>query len=1553
MKKRKHFILYLSGSILFIVVLLLVSLFFFSKFVSAEGAGDIAEDFSKYFSSVEVGKPDPENPNAAPIPFEGEVVARDANVKVKFTYSIDNNVQSNKTYDFDLPVEFDIETLQFSIVATKTETDGTETEVSVANVEIIGTKGSITFVDTTITEGWFYITAGLDASKITNATKELVFFPGQGGERKINLNFAAVQISAQATVTEHEVEIDTTANKVTWSFQVNPQLEQATAGIPDEKKLSQYYISVSIDEKLILLPETLTVTTSGATVDYISSGSEKQLKLELSEHDYKEGEFYTITYATTYDLDVFQETSIASFQNKTNFSFVYPQYADVSKGLQGVTSLHNSGNIASSQESQKTAEVTASYLEKDFSQTAIDEITWKVTVNQAKTSFASCSDVRDHLPEGLALKADSIVVSVNGTTVSNPIVTYTSKNNTDPYQGGDLVVSSLKTGVMYEITYTTLVDPVIWQTKPTATFENEVFYEVEYNGKGYGFSRKKSGTARFGGGESGGLIAGSGKYDRTNHMITWNIKVNDMKHTLTDGNVFIQIPEGLTYVSAAFDTALQGGNIQVEEGDKVIKVSLPASLSQEGVITLETTVDDENLWATNQGATNLSGASSITVRLSNKMGIDLSVNPSVTINTQVVDKSFVSYDYNTKTITWKVAVNQNGMAMKNPVLTDVLISGLIYVSGSVKSLENDLVKSATYIGNTIIIELKDFEKQAADYGTNAPSFTFETKIEDENLLKPAQGDATSPSADIGNTIQIEFDEIKDKEITASLSDSASSRVGSRPLSKKGTSNPSWRLYTWEVGINPNQISFPAGLTIVDDLPAGLRMDLESIKLYHAAVDAKTGKLTKQSEVSDLEYTRLLTLAPTGQHFELTFQNAIKDAYLLEFETDNLTVVGTSYNNKIYFKGETGSESSSGSVSQAAAGGGGTENPKRGSIQLKALEGNRPLAGVRYILQGTDQNNRYEFTTDEKGIAFFNPIKLDTYTVSVQMPSGYGALSTPTSFVLTSANKNPKQELQYTQSTDLVSLDYHANTADATVTGNPYPTQNYVSGAAVTILPNPYSRNGYLFAGWNTKADGSGSDYKAGDSLTLAENTILYAKWRAASGTLTVFAKKEDTQPVSFSNLEFSITTANGMVTHKATTNVSGEAVFSDIGIGSYTFLPPLPRPKGYIVKGTPSIPELVSDGASVHAYVIYETGYSLQYFGNTNTGGAVPPILYYPSNTQVFVRNNSFLKSGYHFTEWNTKADGSGLVYTEASSFKITEDMILYAIWEKDQAEENKPGEDDSNQNNGNPGIDQEKPGENRPEDLKPNTPSTGNKPEKNEPLISDDKSSLEAEKPEENKPTEEDGEPEQEEFFDDMSEEDLPVDNPQAENQEDADQEDIEQEEKEEDTLYPEEVFLTDSLPLGWKKELSVDVSDILAIPLAPGKGGLILSSFSDHKNAVSNVTFRIIRNQKTIVQKTDKRGIAVFFDIEPGEYEVELLETPRGYTFETNRTMKMNITHSQYSMAEATLSLSEYTPKTGDEFPLELIWGLTVLAFLVGTGSGYRIYQQQKRNKKIFSQK
>ena len=71
----------------------------------------------------------------------------------------------------------------------------------------------------------------------------------------------------------------------------------------------------------------------------------------------------------------------------------------------------------------------------------------------------------------------------------------------------------------------------------------------------------------------------------------------------------------------------------------------------------------------------------------------------------------------------------------------------------------------------------------------------------------------------------------------------------------------------------------------------------------------------------------------------------------------------------------------------------------------------------------------------------------------------------------------------------ITYDLNGEAGDAPVDAN----NPHIAGDEVTVPAGVDSAN-YTFTGWNTRADGSGTAYQPGDTLTLSEDTTLYAQW---------------------------------------------------------------------------------------------------------------------------------------------------------------------------------------------------------------------------------------------------------------------------------------------------------------------------------------------------------------------------------------------------------------------------------------------------------------------------
>ena len=69
--------------------------------------------------------------------------------------------------------------------------------------------------------------------------------------------------------------------------------------------------------------------------------------------------------------------------------------------------------------------------------------------------------------------------------------------------------------------------------------------------------------------------------------------------------------------------------------------------------------------------------------------------------------------------------------------------------------------------------------------------------------------------------------------------------------------------------------------------------------------------------------------------------------------------------------------------------------------------------------------------------------------------------------------------------------------------------SYMPGDAAIVLENEFTADGAQFIGWNTKADGSGTSYQPGDTVTFGSSDIvLYAQWDAVAETENHSAEKQ-------------------------------------------------------------------------------------------------------------------------------------------------------------------------------------------------------------------------------------------------------------------------------------------------------------------------------------------------------------------------------------------------------------------------------------------------------------
>lgn len=102
-------------------------------------------------------------------------------------------------------------------------------------------------------------------------------------------------------------------------------------------------------------------------------------------------------------------------------------------------------------------------------------------------------------------------------------------------------------------------------------------------------------------------------------------------------------------------------------------------------------------------------------------------------------------------------------------------------------------------------------------------------------------------------------------------------------------------------------------------------------------------------------------------------------------------------------------------------------------------------------------------------------------------------------------------------------------------------QTMVAGEVNRLAANTYTRTNYTFAGWNTKADGTGAAFRDGASVKLNSDVTLYAQWKDASTTTTT-GNKPTTTGNSTTTGSKTATTGNNSTTATATKAATSSAL---------------------------------------------------------------------------------------------------------------------------------------------------------------------------------------------------------------------------------------------------------------------------------------------------------------------------------------------------------------------------------------------------------------------------
>ncbi|MBQ5951141.1 MAG: InlB B-repeat-containing protein, partial [Lachnospiraceae bacterium] len=329
----------------------------------------------------------------------------------------------------------------------------------------------------------------------------------------------------------------------------------------------------------------------------------------------------------------------------------------------------------------------------------------------------------------------------------------------------------------------------------------------------------------------------------------------------------------------------------------------------------------------------------------------------------------------------------------------------------------------------------------------------------------------------------------------------------------------------------------------------------------------------------------------------------------------------------------------------------------------------PRGGQIQIQPETD-GFQYAYIYDANGVNYSNggnaygTLHMSGYSLSgfSEDPSGNGQIYGRYEAIYPSGNMDLYMIWQ-----KAVTVTLHENAPSsnqtATVSGNGtfYASYGHASFGGNTVSFT-FSNPGYIIVGWNTKADGTGTNYSIGETFEVTADMDLYAVWQKAF-TVTLY---ENTP------------SSNQTATVSGIGNVYASSTYASFGENSvsYDFTNP-----GYALvswntkaDGTGTsyrVNDYFEITADTDLYAIWAKAYTVTF--HDNAGGSTETIegcgKFSVSNSSASFNDLGrfayfdFQNPGYTLLSWNTKADGSGTQYCFYRDFEVTADMDLYAVW--------------------------------------------------------------------------------------------------------------------------------------------------------------------------------------------------------------------------------------------------------------------------------------------------
>jgi uncharacterized repeat protein (TIGR02543 family) len=232
------------------------------------------------------------------------------------------------------------------------------------------------------------------------------------------------------------------------------------------------------------------------------------------------------------------------------------------------------------------------------------------------------------------------------------------------------------------------------------------------------------------------------------------------------------------------------------------------------------------------------------------------------------------------------------------------------------------------------------------------------------------------------------------------------------------------------------------------------------------------------------------------------------------------------------------------------------------------------------------------------------------------------------------------------STPQYTVTFNANGATS---GAAPASQTVYSGISITVPSHgTLAYSGKTFGGWNTQANGGGTNYVVGATFAVTSNVTLYARWQSTiQYTITYHANG-----------------ANGTVPTAQTVDPGTEIILPDAGDMINTgrkFIGWCTSATGTGILYTVGATYTVT--GNVTFYAQWQDLYTVTFSANGASGTPPEAQSVDPGTVITLPGENTMIYSGRMFDGWNTQSNGNGTSFVEGMSYTVNANITLYAKW--------------------------------------------------------------------------------------------------------------------------------------------------------------------------------------------------------------------------------------------------------------------------------------------------